>query len=494
MLAMAMCAVALVSCNKDDDSSPEEESNVYLTLEQQQTLFNQAISEFAEAVDFSGIQPAYDFFMSLHEGRYRVLTENIIMPLMMDSAFRTNITEFVEQLDNDTIAMADFSKLYFKVEFSSSDSVIDETACIVPQLDRLTPNNGFAQFIFKVHGHTIEFDVTAAEQSTTIEINEDISDTEGRPLVSDQTLYVFPQKAVVSVLFDNATLVSFSLDLDTDMKISDAVTSDGDDETHDRSISMTKFNLAANGQVADMNFNATANYDGEKGINAALKSTMDNMELVNATFRLDASMTELLADLSSESLSGWALNYEKLRSIGGRISLMGSDVTFEGQIRNPLEDSKTTTLMAELMSADTITEALSMKLIETLSPFITADCYFKGYRNPQASLVFQYSDSLHYTEVMQDIARKLLEMESESTLHSIALTFVTMGTLAAAVVDQLGISPATAIYNPALIVSVEEYISGIDFVSGAMIVYQKFSDSFSKLIEIIRTAMGTDEE
>lgn len=495
MLAMAICAVALVSCNKDDDNRPEEESNAYLTLEQQQTLLTQAIGQFADAVDFSGIQPAYDFFISLHEGRYQVLDENIIMSLMQDSSFFKNFSEFCEQLDNDSVMMPDVSKLYFKAEFSSKDSVADDTLnFIVPRLDKLTPNNGCAQLIMNVHEHSIELKLAGSGETTSVEINTNVTDESGTPLGQEEVVYIFPNQVKVSVLFDGQTLVDLDVILDTDLKVkADVVVDNYGDESKDLSFLLTKFDLGLNGQVADMKFNASANYDGENGIKAVLKSKMDNIELIDATFTLDAAMKEVLADPSSGTLSAWALNYEKLRSIGTRLSLMDKTVTFDGQIRNPMENSKMTSLIAELMSADSITEELSMKIIENIAPYITADCYFKGYRNPQASLAFLYSDSLKTIDLVTELMEKAMQLE-KGDIRQLAMEASLAAAIVAAIIDEAGIYPAIQIHNPESFVSIKEYLSGIDFVSGAMTVYQKFNEAFGQLVEIIRTAMGNDEE
>lgn len=495
MLAMAMCAVVMVSCNKDDDSKSEE-SNAYLTLQEQQTIFSQAINQLADAVDFSGILPAYDFFMSLHEGQYRILDQNIVKSLKQDSAWNSNFTEFREQLANDSACFADFSKLYFKAEFSSVDTVIDDTVnMIIPVLTKLTPNKDCAQLILNVKGQTIDIRVAGeTDKLTTIEFDSNKTSESGTLLGQKQEQYIFPQQSSVEVLFNNQTLVALDLDIDTDLKVkADVVVDNYGDESKDLSFLLTKFDLGLNGQVADMKFNASANYDGEKGIKAVLKSKMDNIELIDATFTLDAAMKEVLADPSSGTLSAWASNYEKLRSIGTRLSLMNQNVTFDGQIRNPMENSKMTSLIAELMSADSITEELSMKIIENIAPYITADCYFKGYRNPQASLAFLYSDSLKTIDLVTELMEKAMQLE-KGDIRQLAMEASLAAAIVAAIIDEAGIYPAIQIHNPESFVSIKEYLSGIDFVSGAMTVYQKFNEAFGQLVEIIRTAMGTDEE
>lgn len=492
LLAMAMCAVVMVSCNKDDDSSSEGGSNSYLTLEEQQSQFTQAISQFADAVDFSGIQPAYDFFISLHEGQYRILDRNIVMSLKQDSAWNSSFTEFREQLANDSVCFADFSKLYFKAEFTSFDTVIDDTVnMIVPVLTKVTPNEDCAQLILNVHGQTIEIKVAGeTDKLTTIEFDSNVTTESGTPLGQEQEQYIFPQQSSVEVLFNNQTLVALDLDIDTDLKVlADVVVDQYGDEDTDCSFSLTKFDLKADGQVADMKFDASANYDGENGIKAVLKSKMDNIELIDATFTLDAAMKEVLADPSSGTLSAWALNYEKLRSIGTKLSLMGGKFTFDGQIRNPMENPKMTSLIAELMSADSITEELSIKLIENIAPYITADCYFKGYKKPQASLAFLYSDSLKTSELAAELVDMAMQVKGEDA-QQLALKASLAAVIVAGIIDAAGIYPAIQIHNPESFVSIKEYLSGIDFVSGAMTVYQKFNLAFGQLVDIVKTAMG----
>lgn len=492
MLAMAMCAVVMVSCNKDDDSKSEGGSNSYLTLEEQQVRLTQAIGQLADAVDFSGIQPAYDFFMSLHEGQYKILDENIYTALMKDPVYGKNFAEFREQLANDSVCFADFSKLYVKAEFSSYDSIVGDTLnLLVPKLDKLTYDNDCAQLILKAHGHSIELKFAGSGESTAIEINANVSGSDGTPLGKEQDAYIFPQQVIASILFDNQPLIDLDMNIDTDLKVNAEVVIDKyGDEDRSYSFSLTKFNLGFNGQVADMEFSGSANYDGEKGITATLKSTMDNIELMDATFTFDASMKEVLANPESGTLSAWALNYEKLRSIGTRLSLMDQNVTFDGQIRNPMENSKMTSLIAELTSADTITEELSMKIIENIAPYITADCYFKGYRNPQASLAFLYSDSLNTSEFAAELLEMAMQMK-EGDARQLAMEASFAAAIVAAVIDAAGIYPAMQIHNPESFVSIKEYLSGIDFVSGAMTVYQKFNEAFGQLVEIIKTAMGT---
>lgn len=489
--ALVLGTLVLVSCKKEDDSKLEKNDR-YLTLEQQQVIFSQAVSQVAQNIDFSGLQPAYDV-ISANAGKQFDFT-SLVLGVISDSIITEGLQEFVNGLASDTLA-PDFSKVRFSIDFATKDTVItkrhydydiddyvyDTISQIKPYPVKVNYKNDCSQLNINLDGHVFSIKVKAADNTSRVVAKLEDETGKGESMTA---LYLLPKNLNLSIDFDNKPLAALSLGLDADAEFTKKVLPG---ENH-YMLDAKKFDISIKGEIAELSMEGNASFNIQKGLSVKFNTSLDGTQLINGSIALNADLTDLAKDASESTVMAWALDYDKLRNIEFNASLMGNKVIFKSRLDNPAKDSKALASLTEIAQAEKVTPDMADRFIERISPFFSSDVYYAGFDKPQASVELVATSEMN----LNDLMGKVKEGEGGILSNLIAGSSEAIGAAASkfgtCIVPSIRIHAAKA--EDEKVVSVHEFMEKVDVESAANTVMEKFSKAFRDCAEILGTFFG----
>ena len=232
----------------------------------------------------------------------------------------------------------------------------------------------------------------------------------------------------------------------------------------------------------------------DEGFRLSHQSKIDGRNLVQATYNLDASVGNLLTENGVDTyvLLGMLMNPTQLRGMDGTLSL-GEDVTIKARILNPFGQQVVMSTISELMfSQNELTKEKAQPFLDSLNNIATLDVYFKGYDKAQAKLMFVYEDSALYENFEGEIIPILTNERFSMLLSKMASPEV--ATMVTGMLDRMNVLPVVVAPNDEgkeVYMRLDQYLSGIDLKTPAMVVVNKLGESLPSLPDLIMLLMYT---
>ena len=191
-------------------------------------------------------------------------------------------------------------------------------------------------------------------------------------------------------------------------------------------------------------------------------------------------------------LLGMLMNPTQLRGMDGTLSL-GEDVTIKARILNPFGQQVVMSTISELMfSQNELTKEKAQPFLDSLNNIATLDVYFKGYDKAQAKLMFVYEDSALYENFEGEIIPILTNERFSMLLSKMASPEV--ATMVTGMLDRMNVLPVVVAPNDEgkeVYMRLDQYLSGIDLKTPAMVVVNKLGESLHSLPDLIMLLMYT---
>lgn len=468
VFALAFGAFAFISCNDDDKiNKGGNDSERYLTVQEQQQAITTALDGVADAISFTDFSHALEFAEEIMGSDIELmdLAQALGSPAVLeDSLFQDKLGKAVILFAQDTVAI-DLSPLYMSADLFITDTVLIDTAYAVGEgggagnridttytklfiLDNIRHDVDYLQLNVFVNNHklSLKANVRAGESVISVSREEKV-----------KTVYL-PKSADISISLDDKVLAALNGQYTSDMSLYVEDVEDAEDIVR---FEGTQFSASATIKVVSYELSGGVKYDQSKGIEANLAAKYDDYQLLSINGKVDA-VFEGLDIQDTTAVLVWAQNPEKLKSISLNASLGGGKVEIKGVMDSPFKDEElATTLRSLMVPGATITDEKAKETIERLNGIINAGIYFEGFKNPQATLRFVFGE-----------ARE--SGKGKGVINSIEELF-----------DRTGAYPVLIAHDAdgnEVEVSFEEYFGKIDVSNLVSTVKEKFQATFGDFI------------
>lgn len=509
-IAILAGALFVLSCDKDDELLDEKQNGTenktdepkFISINEQHKLLSKSALDVAGTIDFSEYSELNSLIDTIFYGKKDVVGffEASEM-LLSDSIFGGRYMMIREMLRADTLNL-DLTKAALKVMYTFEDSIIrteDEgvveldTVIYVKDIKVEVPKDGSTQVSATYLGQELLVSMKLQDNSADNVLSLDMSGApeELNPGFEEYATNVsIPDLFALNIKLNGKSLLDFELTIDTDM---DVVFPFGEDGAPD--VSGLKFNqfskFVAKTKLKGGSFDTQSQLvflNSDEGFRLTHQSKIDDKNLVQATYNLDASIGDLFTERGVDLaiLLGVVMNPALFRGMDGSLSI-GEDVTLKAQILNPFSKEVVLTTISEMMfSQNVLTKEKAQPFLDSLNNIITLDVYFKGFEDPQAKLLFVYDDSTSYDKFEGEIS-PVFTNEMFALLLSKAAT-PQVADMVTGILDRMNVLPVVVAPNDEgeeVYMRLDQYLSGIDLITPVRVVLGKLGGSLHSVPDLL---------
>lgn len=375
--AIALCAVALVSCEKDKTvDSPEKDG--YMPLEEQKTVINSSIQQALQSYDLSSMAPVIS-----HLGDFN---SNIMMEtldsMMSNPVFNQVISDFIgkeESAPSDNFKFKMSVRLTDNIEIEDGDTTIIVTPSVTCE---------------KTSDHLNSIDIIHGDKRTGMKFGT-FGDSFSFGNSDDNDGITFPDSLYLSIKYNEMPAYELSVSNRTDKagKLSVSLESKFD-----------KFGAKYSIRTK------------EDGIALNIVSFENSRQLFSLNGAIDCDLNSFSTE--SNELLAWLLDYTKCRGISYSLGVLNDKVKLETTLSNPAADSRIISNLLSIAEMETLPNDKATELYNLITPFAKSEFVFDGYRNPQAGVVLfggsepngaAISNMFAAGKILSAAAKKLIE-------------------------------------------------------------------------------------
>ena len=514
-IAIIASVLFVLSCDKDDkllndgEEPQKEEAPKYLSINDQQDLLSGSALRVANTIDFAEYAELNSLVDTIFYGKKDIVGFfESANALLSDSIFAGKYELIREILRKDTLNL-DLTSSAVKVTYAFEDSIIRyedgsgevelDTVINVKGVKVEVPEDGSTSLAATYLGQELVISMKLLDNSmdNVLSLGMDSAPQELDPGFEEYaTNLSIPDLFALNISLNGKTLFDFELTLDTDMNVVFPFDEEGVPD-----LNGLKFNqfskLVAVSKLKGGSFESESKLEflnPDEGFRLSHQSKIDGRNLVQATYNLDASVGNLLTENGVDTyvLLGMLMNPTQLRGMDGTLSL-GEDVTIKARILNPFGQQVVMSTISELMfSQNELTKEKAQPFLDSLNTIATLDVYFKGYDKAQAKLMFVYEDSALYENFEGEIIPILTNERFSMLLSKMASPEV--ATMVTGMLDRMNVLPVVVAPNDEgkeVYVRLDQYLSGIDLKTPAMVVVNKLGESLHSLPDLIMLLMYT---
>jgi hypothetical protein len=403
VMALTISAFAFMSCEDKEDIDNGKEGGkakpgTFLTVQQQQSAINGALSGVAEVIDFTDLSQVAGVASEIigrNIGQNELLAMISDTAVIYDTIFQSKVIYAMTMYASDTIVM-DLEPLYMEGDIYVTDAVrydtiryygesgisgmsIDTVPYTILTLKNLKYDVDYLRVNVFVDSHKIVLTAKAKAGESSLEVKNEEKEKD--------TNVIFPTSAMISLSIDDKPVFELSGEYKSDFSL---LVEDGEDD--DFYFNGSKIYVKGSLKLTGYEFDGEANLDIEKGADITLTGKYAGNELISVGAKVNADFRDV--DLENDTIMlAWAQNPEKLKSISLNASLGAGKIELKGSLDSPFKDKELAASLRKLMVPDaTLTKDESEKVIAKLNEILNVGLYFEGYKDPQAKLKLIYAE------------------------------------------------------------------------------------------------------
>lgn len=403
VMALTISAFAFMSCEDKEDidngkGGGKAKPGTFLTVQQQQSAINGALSGVADVIDFTDLSQVAEIASGII-GRDLKVSDLISMisdsAIISDTLFQARLVAAATLFATDSVVVdleplymegdiyvIDTMKvetIYFAGEGGSAGSYVDTTYYTMLKLENLKYDVNHLRVNVFVDGHKIVLTAKAKAGESSIEVKNEEKKSDKK--------VILPTSAMISLSIDDKPVFELSGEYKSDFSL---LVEDGEDD--DFYFNGSKIYVKGSLKLTDYEFDGEANLDIEKGADITLTGKYAGNELISVGAKVNADFRDV--DLENDTIMlAWAQNPEKLKSISLNASLGAGKIELKGSLDSPFKDKELAASLRKLMVPDvTLTKDESEKVIAKLNEILNVGLYFEGYKDPQAKLKLIYAE------------------------------------------------------------------------------------------------------
>ena len=310
-IAILASALFVLSCEKDDvldDGKSKTDETKFLSISDQQELLSNSALDVASLIDFSEYEEFNALIDSIFSGRKDLMgffeSSKIIMS---DSIFAGKYAIIREIIRKDTLNL-DLTRTAVKVMYEFEDSIIRtpldsgrveiDTVINVKGVKITEPADGSTQLGATYLGQELIMSMKLQDNSLDNVLSLDM---ETAPDSINPLFYVFaqsisiPDLLALNITLNGKPLFDFSLTIDTDLSIDFPFGEDGTPDFNGLKFNQfSKFVAETKLKGGSFEFQSKLEFiDPDEGFRMINQSKIDDKNLIQATYNLDASLGDL---------------------------------------------------------------------------------------------------------------------------------------------------------------------------------------------------------
>jgi hypothetical protein len=444
VMALAMGAIALVSCNKDDKNDEKNGGQEkYLPYEQQQKIIEQSVEGLAQTIDFKDLAGSVS---TIVENVANLTSHRILWDLGLenacekDSVFAAKFFAIKELLQSDDIDF-NLEPLYFEADImfmpnnefggiTYPDSAVSYTGVnpdsvtLLPYINVVNHNSDRLKLNLKtMDNHVISVSLKGSNDKDVRMAWVDTKKGETKNIN-------LPNTIDLSMTLDGKNILNAGGSLDTDFNAAVKGYYDRSAE-NDTTFKVSEVkvygqNLSVNANVAIDKYavNASAVYAARTGLKVDAKALLEGKEALAVNVNIDATLDEYINWAEYTTILSWAINPENVRSLDATAVLGGDQIKVVAALKeNPFKYQEIISPVALFMGGSTPESDAIKAMIDKVNEILVGEIYFKGYDKPQAKLRVIYEEPTEKTKAVNSIFSSLIENISNSGLRIMVDTY-----------------------------------------------------------------------
>lgn len=451
VMALAMGAFALVSCNKDDDKNDEKNGGQekFLPYEQQQRIIEQSVEGLAQTIDFNDLAASLTTVInSVANLAGNEVDWNFGLEIAagQDPVLGRKIAAIKELLKSDDINIV-LDNLYFEadIEFAPKpstgggylDTVYSQrrgggvpgdsiAVTLIPVVKNVIHNTDR----FKLNFKTVDNHVISVILKGSNDKDARLSWVDTRKETTKNVN--LPNVIQLSMAVDGKNIVSFDGSLDTDFNVvaKGYYDRNAENDTTFKVSEVTAYgqnlSLTANLAIDKYAVSANAVYSARSGLNVDAKALLYGNEALTVNVNLDVTLDEHINWAEPLSLMNWAMDYEKVRGLNATAVLGGDQIKVVAALKeNPVKYQEIMTGIAPFIAGITPEPDAVKAMVDKFNEIFVGEVYFKGYDKPQAKLKLIYEEPSAGTKA--NILSSVMDALNASGLRILVETYDAKG-------------------------------------------------------------------
>lgn len=413
VLALAMGAVVLVSCEKDkNEDNNRGDENKYLSLEAQQEVISQSLNGVVNAVSFDRLGQTVEFVFKELSDYNILLNRRYIEKMAQQDPILVRKIEAVKQMFNleSDVLNLDFTGLYMEADIAFRDSIKKDT---LYSLDNPEEISEIRETTFKVpyltkpinhQADKFQLNITTPDDHKlvlTLKVHTDdmprlslISAASGTKAEASRQVEVFlPDQLDVLLTKDGETVIGLDAEYTTDFHVDYGVNDLGK-----KSLQFLGNNLNLKGNLAllEYAFDFNAVYNFKEGLKVGVTGKKGSDEIANVNVYVNGKLYD--GDLATNwldknSILAWVVDYNNtFKGLSVDASLGGGKIKVVASLENPIKYQEAGALLTGLaLGVKPNAEDIATGVAK-FNEIFKGEIYFSGFDEPQARIRLAYEE------------------------------------------------------------------------------------------------------